>query len=143
MPTLIKRPGSPYFIACYDVAQPDGTIRRLKKSTKRTKRAEAMTEAIKLEEAERKGGTATSEQATKAFAVLTQAAEAAARGELSEGRRASRADRHSLEPLASHGRRKCCPWQVPRGEEQAGHLDQHHKELTKTPAIRATLDVLG
>jgi integrase len=86
MPTLIKRPGSPYFIACFDVPQPDGTSRRLKKSTKRTKRAEAMTEAIKLEEAERKGGSATGEQATKAFAVLTQAAEAAARGELSEAR---------------------------------------------------------
>ncbi len=86
MPTLIKRPGSPYFIACFDVPQADGTIRRLKKSTKRTKRAEAMTEAIKLEEAERKEGAATGEQATKAFAVLTQAAEAAARGELSEAR---------------------------------------------------------
>jgi integrase len=86
MPTLIKRPGSPYFIACFDVPQPDGTTRRLKKSTKRTKRAEAMTEAIKLEEAERKGGTATGEQATKAFSILTQAAEAAARGELSEAR---------------------------------------------------------
>ena len=86
MPTLIKRDGSKYWIACFDVPQPDGSTRRLKKSTKRTKRADAMTEAIKLEEAERKEGTATSEQATKAFAVLTQAAEAAARGELSEAR---------------------------------------------------------
>ena len=86
MPTVIKRPNSPFWIACFDVPQPDGTIRRLKKSTKRTKRAEAMVEAQKLEEAERKSGTATTEQAKRAFEILTQAAEAAARGELSEAR---------------------------------------------------------
>ena len=33
MATLIKRPGSKYWIAAFDVPQPDGTTRRLKKST--------------------------------------------------------------------------------------------------------------
>jgi integrase len=86
MPTLIKRTGSPYFIACFDVPQPDGSIRRLKKSTKQTTRREALKKALELEAAEQKAGTATGETATKAFAILTEAAEAAARGELSEGR---------------------------------------------------------
>jgi integrase len=86
MPTLIKRPGSPFWIAAFDVTQPDGTTRRLKKSTKQTKRSEALKKAMELEAAEQKAGTATSENATKAFAILTEAAEAAARGELSEGR---------------------------------------------------------
>lgn len=86
MPTLIKRPGSPYWIAAFDVTQPDGSIRRLKKSTKQTKRGKALERALELEAAERKAGTATDEISTKAFAILTKAAEAAARGELAEGR---------------------------------------------------------
>jgi integrase len=86
MPTLIKRTGSPYFIACFDVPQPDGSIRRLKKSTKRTKRDQALKRALELEAAEQKAGTATDETSSKAFAILTEAAEAAARGELAEGR---------------------------------------------------------
>jgi len=86
MATLIKRPGSPYFIACFDVPQPDGSIRRLKKSTKQTKRGKALERALELEAAEQKAGTATDETASKAFAILTEAAEAAARGELAEGR---------------------------------------------------------
>ena len=86
MALLIKRDGSPYWIAAFDVTQPDGTTRRLKKTTKRTKRAEAMVEAIRIEEAERKSSLSTGEGATKAFAILTDAAQAAARGELSEGR---------------------------------------------------------
>jgi integrase len=86
MPTLIKRPGSKFWIAAFDVPQPDGTTRRLKKSTKRTKRGEALTEAIRLEETERKAATSTSETATTAFSILTDAAAAAAKGELSEAR---------------------------------------------------------
>jgi integrase len=86
MPTLIKRTGSPYFIACFDVPQPDGSIRRLKKSTKQTTRREALKKALELEAAEQKAGTATDETSSKAFAILTEAAEAAARGELAEGR---------------------------------------------------------
>lgn len=86
MPTLIKRPGSPFWFAAFDVTQPDGTTRRLKKSTKQTKKNKALERAMELEAAEQKAGTATSETATKAFAILTEAAEAAARGELSEGR---------------------------------------------------------
>ncbi|MEI6675123.1 MAG: tyrosine-type recombinase/integrase [Verrucomicrobiota bacterium] len=86
MATLIKRPNSPFWIACFDVPQADGTTRRLKQSTKRTKKSEAHTEALRIEEAATKSATSTSETAGKSFAVLTEAAEAAARGELSEGR---------------------------------------------------------
>ncbi len=86
MATLIKRHGSPYWIAAFDVPQSDGSIRRMKKSTKKKKKDAAMTEALRLEAAEKKAGTATEELATKAFAILKEAAEAAARGELSEGR---------------------------------------------------------
>ncbi|MEO7098037.1 MAG: hypothetical protein ABI162_01660 [Luteolibacter sp.] len=86
MASLIKREGSPYWFAAFDVVLPEGTVRRLKKSTKRKKRSEAMTEAIRIEEAERKMTTSTSEGASRAFAILTDAAQSAARGELSEGR---------------------------------------------------------
>jgi integrase len=86
MATLIKRPGSPYFIAAFDVPQPDGTVRRLKKSTKKTKRSEAMTEAIRMEELERAAGIATGANASRAYAILSEAATAAAKGELSEAR---------------------------------------------------------
>lgn len=86
MPTVFKRPNSPYWIAAFDVPQPDGSTRRLKKSTKKKKRAEALTEAIRIEETERQAATATDEKASKAFAILTEAAGAAARGELSEAR---------------------------------------------------------
>lgn len=86
MASLIKRPGSPFWFAAFDVVLPDGTVRRLKKSTKKKKRAEAQVEAVRIEEAERKAGASTGEVASKAFAILTDAAQAAARGELSEGR---------------------------------------------------------
>jgi len=58
----------------------------LKKSTKRTKRADAMIEAIRLEEIARKGNTSDGESTNKAYSILAEAAEAAAKGELSEGR---------------------------------------------------------
>ena len=86
MATLIKRPNSPFWIACFDVPQADGTTRRLKQSTKRTKKPEAQAEALRIEEAATNAATSTSETGGKAFAVLTEAAAAAARGELSEGR---------------------------------------------------------
>lgn len=86
MPTLIRRPDSPYWIACFDVPQADGSIRRLKKSTKQRKKDEATKRAFELEAAEMKAATSTSETATAAFAILTDAATAAARGELSEAR---------------------------------------------------------
>ena len=86
MATLIKRTGSPYWFAAFDVVQPDGTVRRLKKSTKKRKRSEAMAEAIRLEELERKGSVSNPEAASKSYQVLAEAAAAAAKGELSEGR---------------------------------------------------------
>ena len=86
MATLIKRPGSAFWFAAFDVPQADGTIRRLKKSTKKTKRGEAMVEAIRLEELECTAGTVTGAQASKAYSILSEAATAAAKGELSEAR---------------------------------------------------------
>ena len=86
MATLIKRPGSPFWIAAFDVPQPDGTTRRLKKSTKRKKRSEALTEAMRMEGLECKVDGASGEAASRAYAILTEAADAAARGELSEAR---------------------------------------------------------
>lgn len=86
MATLIKRPGSPYWIVAFDVTLPDGTVRRLKKSTKKKKRSEALVEALRIEEAETKVSASTGEQASKAYSILTAAAAAAARGELSEGK---------------------------------------------------------
>lgn len=86
MPHLIKRTGSPFWIAAYDVPQPDGSVRRMKKSTKCTKRSDAMTEALRLESLHRKETTATGENASKAYAILAEAADAAAKGHLSEAR---------------------------------------------------------
>lgn len=86
MALLLKRDGSPYWIAAFDVTMPDGTTRRLKKSTKRTKRAEAMIEAIQLENAAQKEHRADQDTASKAYNILAAAADAAAKGELSEGR---------------------------------------------------------
>ena len=86
MATLIKRPGSRFWIAAFDVPQPDGSVRRMKKSTKRTKRSEASIEAIRLEEVECKVGNSSGESASKAYTILAEAASAAAKGELSEAR---------------------------------------------------------
>ncbi len=86
MAHLIKRDGSPYWIAAFDVTMPDGTVRRLKKSTKKTKRSEAQEIAVQLEAAAKKGSTADQDTASKAFTILAEAAAAASRGELSEAR---------------------------------------------------------
>ncbi|MBK1884386.1 tyrosine-type recombinase/integrase [Luteolibacter pohnpeiensis] len=86
MASLVKRDNSPYWFAAFDVTLPDGTVRRLKKSTKKRKRSEAMVEAIRLEELERSAGIAEGESASKAYAILSEAAAAAAKGELSEAR---------------------------------------------------------
>jgi integrase len=86
MAHLIKREGSPYWIAAFDVTMPDGTVRRLKKSTKKTKRDKAMEEALRLESLAKKEHTADQGTASKAYAILAEAADAAAKGELSEAR---------------------------------------------------------
>jgi integrase len=86
MAHLIKREGSPYWIAAFDVTMPDGTVRRLKKSTKKKKRDQAMGEALRLESLAKKEHTADQGTASKAYAILAEAADAAARGELSEAR---------------------------------------------------------
>lgn len=86
MASLFKRLGSPYWFVAFDVRDDHGKIRRVKKSTKRTKRADAMVEGVRLEEVARKASKGTGDAAAKSFNILTEAAEAAARGELSEGR---------------------------------------------------------
>lgn len=86
MPYLTKRTGSPFWIAGFDVTLPDGSIRRLKRSTKQSKRSLAMTEALRLEALERQTALGGGDIAAKAYGALAEAAEAAAKGELSEAR---------------------------------------------------------
>lgn len=90
MASIIKRKGSPYWIATFDIPQPDGSVRRLKKSTKTIaidkKKGEATEEANRLEELELKSNGVTGEKASRAYAILSDAADAAAKGELSEAR---------------------------------------------------------
>lgn len=86
MASVIKRKGSPYWIATFDVTQPDESIRRLKKSTKKTKKTAAMVEATRLEALGLKSNVTTGEAASRAYAILSEAAEATAKGELSEAR---------------------------------------------------------
>ncbi len=70
MASLIKRENSPFWIAAFDVAMPDGSVRRLKKSTKKRKRAEAMVEAIRLEDLERKRHHAEASSTTHSYSEL-------------------------------------------------------------------------
>ncbi|MCP5545672.1 MAG: hypothetical protein H7A49_17395, partial [Akkermansiaceae bacterium] len=86
MATLIKRDGSPFWFVAFSVPQPDGTIRRLKKSTKKKTREEAMAEVQRIVDAERKLAVATDEENRTNQAILAEANRAAARGELSEAR---------------------------------------------------------
>jgi integrase len=86
MPYLVRRTGSPFWFAGFDVTMPDGSVRRLKKSTKKRKRSEAMEEALRIEALERKTALGGDDMAGKAYGALAEAAEAAARGELSEAR---------------------------------------------------------
>ena len=58
----------------------------MKKSTKKTKKGAAMTEATRLEALELKSSTTTGEKASQAYAILSEAADAAAKGELSEAK---------------------------------------------------------
>lgn len=101
MATLVEHKGSPFWYAAFDLPQPDGSTRRLKLSTKKLKdpndvkdgkktkkelKAEAQVEADRLEELHRKPLTVGGKMANQAYAILAEAADAAARGELSEAR---------------------------------------------------------
>ena len=86
MASLFKRPGSPYWFIAFDVTQADGSTRRFKKSTKRRKRDDAVKEGIRLEELEVKKVHGKGDIAATAYSALSEAADAAARGELSEAR---------------------------------------------------------
>lgn len=86
MASLHKRPGSPFYFCAFDVTLPDGSTRRMKKSTKRKKRSDAVERAQEIEKAERAKALAGTDMASEAYGALTEAANAAARGELSEAR---------------------------------------------------------
>jgi integrase len=86
MASLFKRPGSPCYFVAFDVTLPDGSVRRLKKSTKQRKRGPAMEEALRIEGLEKARALGGGDIAGKAYGALAEAAEAAARGELSEAR---------------------------------------------------------
>jgi integrase len=64
----------------------DGTVRRLKRTTKKKKRAEALEEALRLESLAKKEHSADQDTASRAYTILAEAADAAARGDLSEAR---------------------------------------------------------
>lgn len=86
MASLLKRDNSPFWFAAFDVPQADGSYRRIKKSTKQKKRADAMAEAVRMEEAACKAVIAKDGDTSRVYAILEEAAAAAARGELSEAR---------------------------------------------------------
>ena len=65
----------PFWIAAFDVMMPDGTVRRLKKSTKKTKRSEALEKALRLESLAKKEHTADQGTASEAYAILAEAAD--------------------------------------------------------------------
>jgi len=62
MATLLKRPDSPFWFISFDVPLPDGTVRRMKKSTKKLTEEEAMVVAPRIIETERKVALATDEE---------------------------------------------------------------------------------
>ncbi|WP_367872378.1 tyrosine-type recombinase/integrase [Luteolibacter sp. Populi] len=86
MASLFKRPGSPFHFCAFDVTLPDGSTRRLKKSTKQRDRGKALKEALRIEELEKGKALGGTDMAAQAYGALTEAAQAAARGELSEAR---------------------------------------------------------
>lgn len=87
MASIHRRTGSPFWIAAFDVPLPDGTFRRMKVSTKRQSRTEAMKEALRIEEAERlKAGLVDDAKGQKAYEILREAADSLARGDLSEAK---------------------------------------------------------
>lgn len=86
MATLTKKPGNPIWYAAFRVRRPDGTMRPLKKSTKRTQKGEALIEAARIEKAYTKASESTSDHQEACFAILTEGVEAAARRELSVAR---------------------------------------------------------
>jgi len=86
MSTLGTRKDSPYWFISFDVPQPDGSKRRLKKSTKKKTQEEAMEVAPRIIEAERKMAMANDEQSRTNFEILAEASRSASRGELSEAR---------------------------------------------------------
>lgn len=86
MSTLIKRKDSPFWFVAFDVPQPDGSVRRLKKSTKKKTKEEAWVEVPRIIDAERKMALASDEENRANFEILAEANRSAARGELSEAR---------------------------------------------------------
>ena len=86
MASLFKRPGSPNWFVAFDVTLTDGSVRRMKKSTKKKKWDDAVKEAIRIEELEVKRWLGGGDMAATAYSALSEAADAAARGELSEAR---------------------------------------------------------
>ncbi len=84
--TVHKRPGSPYWVAAFDVTQPDGSIRRLKKSTKKTDKDEATAVALQFAGLEKKIVSATEDDDRANLELLVKAQKAAARGGLTEAK---------------------------------------------------------
>lgn len=84
--TVHIRPGSPYWVAAFDVLQPDGSIRRFKKSTKKTEKDDAMAVALQFAGLEKKIASATEDEDRANLDLLAKAQKAAARGMLNEAK---------------------------------------------------------
>ncbi len=82
--TLHLRPGSRYWIAAFDVPLPGGGTRRLKKSTKKTDKDEAMAVALQFAGLEKKIAVTPEEDTRANLDLLVKAQKAAAKGELNE-----------------------------------------------------------
>lgn len=86
MASIFKRPGSANWFAAFDVPLPDGTKKRVKVTTRKRKKGQALEEALRLESVALAGATVTGDAATKSFAMLKEAAESVARGDWSEAK---------------------------------------------------------
>lgn len=90
MATLHRKTGSPFWFVAFKVPQADGTVRRLKKSTRienlDENKEDAMAKAFTIMKAERNLALATDEENETNLGILADANRAAAKGELSEAR---------------------------------------------------------
>jgi integrase len=82
MASVVKRPNSKFWHAAFRVPQDDGKSKLVFRSTKKTKRSEAMKSAVLMEQASNDEANTTDEQARSILSVITRATERATRGTL-------------------------------------------------------------
>ena len=82
MASVVKRLNSKFYHAVFRVPQDDGKSKLVFRSTKKTKRSEAMKAAVLMEQAACAEANTTDEQARSILSVITRATERATRGTL-------------------------------------------------------------